>query len=315
MCRLICCRLTRVDVEEGLMCAGSPGSTSTWRKDDLVPANPGWPGGRTDLVPAHPGGPRGRTDLVPAHSGQRGGRIDLMPADPGWCGGRTDLVPAHPGWHGERSAVIWVCCYCLVETSELVAHVLPDVKAKLNRMHGNPRMGSVAERGTDDHCCGVFFLKWVLYIFNCILLVRWVHWLSTVLIFDSSLSLLVAADSWQCFLADDFLFLALLIRYAVAWECYNGDTEAYGELGNLTIPTSKPLNWSSLNFVHLTMSHGYTVTPVDHPSSLPAATFMSHSWRHAYVWLALLQKCLSLECVTAHCTVLSKCIFLARDVW
>lgn len=31
-------------------------------------------------------------------------------------------------------------------------------------------MGSVAERGTDDHCCGVFFLKWVLYIFNCILL-------------------------------------------------------------------------------------------------------------------------------------------------
>lgn len=38
-------------------------------------------------------------------------------------------------------------------------------------MHGNPRMGPVSVRGTDDHCCGVFFLKWVLYIFNFILLV------------------------------------------------------------------------------------------------------------------------------------------------
>lgn len=37
-------------------------------------------------------------------------------------------------------------------------------------MRGNPRMGSVSVRGTDDHCCGVFFLKWVLHIFNVILL-------------------------------------------------------------------------------------------------------------------------------------------------
>ena len=39
-------------------------------------------------------------------------------------------------------------------------------------MRGNPRMGSVIVRGTDDdHCCGIFFIKWVLYIFNVILLV------------------------------------------------------------------------------------------------------------------------------------------------
>ena len=33
-------------------------------------------------------------------------------------------------------------------------------------------MGAVNVHGTDDQCCGVFFLKWVLYIFNSILLVR-----------------------------------------------------------------------------------------------------------------------------------------------
>jgi len=37
---------------------------------------------------------------------------------------------------------------------------------------GNPRMGAVNVQGTDDHCCGVFFLKWVLHIYNVILLVH-----------------------------------------------------------------------------------------------------------------------------------------------
>ena len=34
-------------------------------------------------------------------------------------------------------------------------------------------MGAVGVQGTDDHCCGMFFLRWVLYIFNFILLVRY----------------------------------------------------------------------------------------------------------------------------------------------
>jgi len=38
------------------------------------------------------------TDLVPAHPGWPGGRTDLVLAHPGWPGRRTDLVPAHPGW-------------------------------------------------------------------------------------------------------------------------------------------------------------------------------------------------------------------------
>jgi hypothetical protein len=35
---------------------------------------------------------------------------------------------------------------------------------------GNPRQVAVNVRGSDDSCCGVFFLKYVLYIFNFILL-------------------------------------------------------------------------------------------------------------------------------------------------
>ena len=45
------------------------------------------------------------TDLVPAHPGWPGGRTDLVLAHPGWPGRRTDLVPAHPGWLQE--GLIW----------------------------------------------------------------------------------------------------------------------------------------------------------------------------------------------------------------
>jgi len=38
-------------------------------------------------------------------------------------------------------------------------------------MQSGSRSGAVNVRGTDDGCCGVFFLKYVLYIFNVILVV------------------------------------------------------------------------------------------------------------------------------------------------
>ena len=87
---------------------------------DLVPADPGWFGGRTDLMPAHPGWPggahpgwpEGRTDLVPARPGWHGGRTDLVPDHPGWPEGRTDLVP---GWPGGRVVVVKrVCCLLFI---------------------------------------------------------------------------------------------------------------------------------------------------------------------------------------------------------